>query len=81
MKASVEISMYPFLPDYEPPILDFINRLKQYEEVEVIVNSMSTQLFGEYDTLMSILQKEVKETFEKEGTTVMAMKLLHISND
>lgn len=81
MKASVEISMYPFSPDYEPPILDFINRLKQYEGVEVIVNSMSTQLFGEYDTLMSILHKEVKETFEKEGTTVMAMKLLHISND
>lgn len=81
MKASVEVSMYPFTPDYEPPILDFINRLKQYEEVEVIVNSMSTQLFGEYDTLMSILQKEVKKTFEKEGTTVMAMKLLHISND
>ncbi|MCG8327900.1 MAG: hypothetical protein MI974_09465 [Chitinophagales bacterium] len=81
MKASVEISMYPFSPDYEPPILDFINRLKQYEDVEVIVNSMSTQLFGEYDTLMGILQKEVKETFEKEGTTVMAMKLLHISNE
>lgn len=81
MKASIEISMYPFSPDYEPPILDFINRLKQYEDVEVIVNSMSTQLFGEYDTLMGILQKEVKETFEKEGTTVMAMKLLHISNE
>ena len=81
MKASIEISMYPFSPDYEPPILDFINRLKQYEGVEVIVNSMSTQLFGKYDTLMSILNKEVKETFEKEGTTVMAMKILHISND
>jgi uncharacterized protein YqgV (UPF0045/DUF77 family) len=78
MKIAIEISMYPFQPDYEAPILAFIGRLSTYEGIQVEVNSMSTQLFGLYDILMDAIKKEVKSTFEEKMTTVMVMKILHV---
>lgn len=79
MKATIELSMYPFTPDYEGSILDFIHRLNQYPNLEVHTNSMSTQVFGEYETLMSILTKEIGESFQEDRTTVVVMKILNVS--
>ena len=78
MKASVEISMYPLDENYGTPILDFIHRLKTHSDLVVRSNSMSTQVFGEYDILMSILQKEMKTSFEKDEAVVMVMKLVNM---
>lgn len=64
MNASIEISYYPLHDDYISPIKDFIYRLNQYGEIEVITNGMSTQIFGEYDQLMSIVSNEIKKSFE-----------------
>ncbi len=77
MKASVEISMYPLDRDYERPILDFIARLRQYDGISVNTNTMSTQLFGDYDLLFSALTKEMKVSFRKEPTVVMVMKVIN----
>ena len=77
MKASVEISMYPLDQDYERPILDFIARLRQYDGITVNTNTMSTQLFGDYDLLFSALTKEMKESFRKEPAVVMVMKVIN----
>ena len=76
MLAAVEISMYPLLAEYEKPILDFIKRMNQYPELRVETNSMSTQIFGEYDLLMRMLSQEMKKSFEEGATTVMVMKVL-----
>lgn len=64
MNASIEISYYPLHDDYISPIKDFIYRLNQYDEIEVITNGMSTQIFGDYDQLMSIVSNEIKKSFE-----------------
>ncbi|NBC07691.1 MAG: hypothetical protein GVY26_10910, partial [Bacteroidetes bacterium] len=56
MQIAIEISMYPFRPDYEQPILDFISRLKGQEGLRVEVNDMSTQIFGEFDAVMPKVQ-------------------------
>ena len=37
---------------------------------------MSTQIYGEYDALMSALQKAIKEGFEKESAVVLNMKII-----
>jgi len=64
MNASIEISYYPLHDYYISPIKDFIYRLNQYDEIEVITNGMSTQVFGEFDQLMSIVSNEIKKSFE-----------------
>jgi uncharacterized protein YqgV (UPF0045/DUF77 family) len=64
MKTSVDISYYPLHDEYVVPILDFIKRLNQYKEIVVETNGMSTQVFGEYDDVMTALISEIKKSFE-----------------
>ncbi|GJM34673.1 MAG: hypothetical protein DHS20C18_36740 [Saprospiraceae bacterium] len=78
MQAAIEISMYPLNQEYEPPILDFIDRLNTYPEIRIITNSMSTQLSGDYDQLMTALQREMKTSFERGETVVMVMKVIKL---
>lgn len=77
MQLSVEISKYPLAEvDYVAAIKDFIDRINQYPELTVDTNVMSTQLFGEYDLLMPVLQQEMKRSFEQYGTLVFVCKFI-----
>ena len=75
MTCSVEISMYPLTNAYGTPIIKFIEKLRDYPELQVVPNAMSTQVFGEYDALMNILQKEMKMVFEGKQEVVMVFKM------
>ncbi len=75
MKATAEISLYPLHENYEEVIIDYILKLRQYEGLRVETNGMSTQVFGEYDTLMAALTTESKAVFES-GKAVLMMKLI-----
>ncbi len=75
MQVTIEISNYPLREDYEDVILDFINRCKQ-SDVTIKVNATSTHLQGEYDTVMNLLQNEIKTSFEKYGKMIFVVKVL-----
>lgn len=64
MNVSVDISYYPLKIEFVEPILDFIHRLQEREEVDISRNGMSTQVFGIYDDVMRILTEEIKKSFE-----------------
>lgn len=76
MQVSVEISKYPLANDYIGPIKGFIEQLNKYPEIKVITNTMSTQLFGEYDTVMQALQVCIKSSFEQYGKVVFVCKFI-----
>ena len=76
MKISVEISMYPLDAEYGTPILKFINRLRQNENLKIVSTQMSTQIFGEYDEVMETINREMKKTFEENEAVVMVMKIV-----
>ncbi len=78
MKAAVDISMYPLDAEYETPILDFIARLNQHEGLKIQTNALSTQISGDYDDIMQILTREIKESFLAGGTQIMVLKILNI---
>jgi uncharacterized protein YqgV (UPF0045/DUF77 family) len=61
---SVEISYYPLNEEYKIPIKDFIGRMKSYEILNVRTNTMSTQIFGEYDDVMLALTAEINKSFD-----------------
>lgn len=77
MQLSVEISKYPLADDYITPIKGFIEQLNQYPDIKVLTNTMSTQLFGEYDTVMQALQACIKWSFERYGKVVFVVKFIH----
>jgi len=64
MRVSVDISYYPLKDEFIPHVLDFIDRISLYEEINVQRNGMSTQVFGEYFEVMEMLTKEIHQSFE-----------------
>lgn len=76
MRTAIEISLYPLDSDYIPPIKAFIERLNTYPELQVVTNSMSTQVSGDHRRLFEILGKETAATFGEAGRKVFVMKVL-----
>jgi len=77
MRVAVDISLYPLDADFIPPIKDVIERLNQYDEIEVVTNPMATQLRGEYDVVMDALKQEIGATFDAVPKAVFAIKILN----
>lgn len=78
MQVSIEISMYPLADDFCQPIIDFINRLEAHEQVNVARNSMSTQIFGEYHTIMALMTDEILIALEQNPHTIFVLKLIGV---
>jgi len=77
MQLSVEISKYPLVEiNFIAAIQNFIDRINKYDDITVVTNVMSTQLFGDYDDVMAALNTELKVSFEQYGTTVFACKFI-----
>lgn len=75
MKISIELTLTPLKDDYEPHIIDFIKALRA-SEFTILENPLSTQIFGDYDDVMSFLTKEIKRSFIEIDIAVLNMKLV-----
>lgn len=81
MQLSVEVSLYPLADDYLDIIKDTITRLAEAEGIKVKTNPMSTQMTGEFDTIMSVLQSEILATFQQTNKAVFVCKFLNSAID
>ncbi len=75
MKLSLDISLYPVCDNYIAIIKEFIAKIEKYENISILRNNISTQISGDYDIIMSILHKEIREVFEKQRS-VFVIKFL-----
>jgi len=73
----VELSLYPLVNEYIPPIQAFIDRLNTYTELSVTTCSTSTQVTGEYSDVLPILGKEMQRTHEEVGQAIFVAKFLN----
>ena len=80
MKTSVEISYCPLSDNYLVHIENFLKALRSYEQIKIITNGMSTQIFGEYDIVMNILTKEIKNAFSNPDS-LFVMKIANACLD
>jgi uncharacterized protein YqgV (UPF0045/DUF77 family) len=76
MHVAVELSLYPLADDFIPPILEFIERLKTHPGLDVVTNSMSTQVSGEFDAVFDALRREIGRTLAAPNRSVVVMKVL-----
>ena len=77
MRVAVDISLYPIADEFIPPIQDVIDRLNTHAKIEVATNPMSTQIRGEYEDVMTVLNQEIKKTFDNCPKAVFAIKILN----
>ena len=75
MKISVELTLTPLQDNFEPPIINFIQKLRA-SGLTVLENPLSTQVYGDYDEVMELLQSEIKETFSNLEHVVLQMKMV-----
>ena len=75
MRISVELTLMPLQNDYEDHIKAFIKKLRA-SEFTVLENPLSTQIYGDYETLMPFLTKEIKKSFEQQNGSVLNMKIV-----
>jgi uncharacterized protein YqgV (UPF0045/DUF77 family) len=81
MELSVEISKYPLSENYIPAIKDFIERLQATEGLSVVGNTMSTQVFGDYDLVMDTLKDEMRRSYEQFGKAIFVCKFIGANLD
>jgi uncharacterized protein YqgV (UPF0045/DUF77 family) len=81
MELSVEISKYPLADNYIPAIKDFIDRLQATDGLSVVGNTMSTQIFGDYDLVMDTLKTEIKKSYEQFGKAIFVCKFIGANLD
>ena len=77
MKLSAEMSLYPLEEKYEKPILQFIDTLKSNPNLTVKVNTMSTQVFGEFDIVLDELKMAMKSAFSEELARILVVKFIN----
>ncbi len=77
MDISVELSLYPLQDSYKKPIISFIALLKEDPGIEVVENSMSTQVFGPYDRVTSLIKGAAKHLFETHPSVVLVAKMVN----
>jgi uncharacterized protein YqgV (UPF0045/DUF77 family) len=60
MLAAVEISMYPLgAGEYRAAIQAFIDRLNTHADLKVHTNTLSTQIWGALERIMTVLGEEM----------------------
>lgn len=75
MHISVEVTLTPLQDNYEEPIIYFIKKLRA-SGLKVVENPLSTQVYGEYDGVMQVLQTEIEEAFELMDSGLILMKIV-----
>ncbi len=76
MEISVDISMYPLQKEFEAPILAFIAKLELEDSIEVVRNELSTQVHGDYKSIMALLEKEMFSVFAEIPDSIFVLKFV-----
>jgi uncharacterized protein YqgV (UPF0045/DUF77 family) len=63
MDIGVEISLYPLTADYIPSIHRFLEDLSAHRDLRIVTNSMSTQVFGDFERVMDALRAALAASF------------------
>ncbi|MAM29736.1 MAG: hypothetical protein CMC13_12000 [Flavobacteriaceae bacterium] len=75
MNISVELTLTPLQDNFEPPIINFIKQLRT-SGLTVLENPLSTQVYGEYDAVMKVLQTEMKTALAAIDNGLMYLKIV-----
>jgi uncharacterized protein YqgV (UPF0045/DUF77 family) len=75
MKISVELTLTPLQNEFEEHIINFIKKLRA-SNLTVLENPLSTQVYGDYDTVMRLLTTEIKEAFQLIDNGLLLLKIV-----
>lgn len=77
LSLSAEISLYPLADEYISVIKSFVERLADYEDIEVNTNTMSTQIFGDFRRVMEVLTDELELVYQQVPSQALVCKFIN----
>jgi len=75
MNISVELTLTPLQDNYEELIIGFIKKIRA-SGFTVLENPLSTQVYGDYDDIMKLLNREIKLALELMENGLMYIKIV-----
>ena len=75
MKISAELTLSPLQDDFEPAVINFIKKMRA-SGLKVKENPLSTQVFGDYDEVMGLLNREIRNAFEAIDRGLIHVKIV-----
>lgn len=66
MTATIEISFYPLNNDYPSSVVNFLQKLRSVQGLEITTNGMSTIIIGPYESIWNQLRHLIEEAFSAE---------------
>jgi len=75
MNISVELTLSPLQDNYEELIIGFIQKIRA-SGFTVLENPLSTQIYGDYDDIMKLLNREIKLALELMENGLMYIKIV-----
>lgn len=78
MHIGIEVSFYPLQDQYVPAIEAVIDELKADESLRVEVNTMSTQVFGDFERVFARLQQAAELGMTRTPHAAMVTKWIRL---
>jgi uncharacterized protein YqgV (UPF0045/DUF77 family) len=75
MDISVELTLTPLQDNYEELIINFIKKIRD-SGFTIRENPLSTQIYGDYDQIMNLLNIEIKLALELMENGLMYIKIV-----
>ena len=75
MNISVELTFSPLQDDFEEHIITFIKKLRE-SGLTVLENPLSTQVYGDYDAVMKVLNSEIEAAFKLMDKGLLFLKIV-----
>ena len=76
MNVSVEITLMPLNDNYKEVIKSFIISIRN-NGLKILENPLSTQIYGDYDKIMNLLNNRIKEIFSKNNGIMINIKIVN----
>ena len=75
MKLSIELTLTPLKKDFIPTIKSFILQLRSLGFI-LKENPLSTQIYGDFDSVMQSLVPLIRNTFKDEEAIMLHLKMV-----
>ena len=76
MNVSIEITLMPLSNNYKEVIKNFIISLRN-NEFKIFENPLSTQIYGDYDKIMNLLNSKIKSVFSENNGVMINLKIVN----
>ena len=76
MKLTAEMSLYPLQENYIPIIRAFIEDVAKKSGVTLVSNAMSTQVCGDWATVIELVDQCLRASTERFGKQVLVCKFI-----